>query len=1062
MSEQNAGREDNNWRPKATGKGVPRLTIDAAVGIVDYAHITPQEGEVIMGQSGNSRHGGLQSTPLAAIITAIVCTVSMIAGSLITTSPAWAEQDGDARIEIDNDKSVGQWNISQEGQTVNIAVGQAVSLHLWNFNGTGIEAKFNTVSWYINGKYIELCDSYDDNGNCKTNNNRDIDTGDALAIDMSNRFVGLREGAATVKAIAHSGGEVETATAHFVVHKPKLKIVRTQDSKVLAPSDVTELTGGEDTKLNYYVTFDGDGTTAQNKRYSYEFTTSLWNNQRSYSETVTGSDGKTTKITHTAPGWTVSNPNAIDFNGNWDQKNTNVLIRTLTAGDSKVSLGCFFIMNRKIASESHGKTSYSTVQQLYGSINSSTNIRVISPTISVDYGATSSPVVVDEDGIVDLSVGEILQLNYDISPLHTDYATEHRAHWDSSNKQVATIDSDSSRRLTAIDTGTTTVTVATGGMTFPFNVTVSEPKLSLTYQGKLPEPHDVTGKVMELTVGETSKLTLAFAQRHDYASLNTMTWKSSNTSVATVTGTSSVTNSENSPSTTVSAKQPGTVMITGKLAGRTVTATVRVVAAKLNILRDHGLSTLTSDDNGKTYVTNGNLEATSGERFRLYTEVSPLHDYASLSNSAGNTRWSEDSHGKIITLPASGSSINVDALSTNGGKSALATITAKVGNQKATVKITVVRPQLSITNKVDNKDNNVTGQTLSLERNQQIRLNSLISNRHTDYAQLRSNIVEWASANPAIASVASKTSGTVTGKSEGNTAISVTSDGAVAKVNIVVKAAIKSIATLPDVTTYAYNPPALPVTAKITWDNGKVTDEKIVWDTVPAASYQRTGSFTVRGKVGSRSVSVRVVVKHRYTFADVTSSTPHSSDIIWLADVNITTGWDEGRGRRTFRGMDTVKRQDMAAFLRREAIRRGVPGAATWTPTQSDWNRFRDVNRNTPHAEDILWLAQTGITKGYLDGTFRGGDPVYRQDMAAFLRRLARNMQVRGAATWVPMRSDWNRFRDVTPTSPHAQDVLWLASQQVTTGYPDGTFGGMIPVYRQDMAAFIHRLDNLG
>jgi hypothetical protein len=58
VSEQNAGREDNDWRPKATGEGVPRLTIDAAVGIVDYAHITPQEGEVIMGQSGNSRHGG--------------------------------------------------------------------------------------------------------------------------------------------------------------------------------------------------------------------------------------------------------------------------------------------------------------------------------------------------------------------------------------------------------------------------------------------------------------------------------------------------------------------------------------------------------------------------------------------------------------------------------------------------------------------------------------------------------------------------------------------------------------------------------------------------------------------------------------------------------------------------------------------------------------------------------------------------------------------------------------------------------------------------------------------
>ena len=209
------------------------------------------------------------------------------------------------------------------------------------------------------------------------------------------------------------------------------------------------------------------------------------------------------------------------------------------------------------------------------------------------------------------------------------------------------------------------------------------------------------------------------------------------------------------------------------------------------------------------------------------------------------------------------------------------------------------------------------------------------------------------------------------------------------------------------------------------------------------------------------SVKVSVKVEHRYTFKDVTSKTPHSSDITWLGDANITTGWVGSDGSRTFRGMDTVKRQDMAAFLRREAVRSGVSDAATWKPSKADWSRFRDVNTGTPHAEDILWLAHTGITTGYADGTFRGGDPVYRQDMAAFLRRLAKGMSVEGATTWLPGSSDWSRFHDVNRLSPHAQDVLWLAHAGITTGYSDGTFRGMTPVYRQDMAAFLHRLDEL-
>ena len=190
------------------------------------------------------------------------------------------------------------------------------------------------------------------------------------------------------------------------------------------------------------------------------------------------------------------------------------------------------------------------------------------------------------------------------------------------------------------------------------------------------------------------------------------------------------------------------------------------------------------------------------------------------------------------------------------------------------------------------------------------------------------------------------------------------------------------------------------------------------------------------------------------TFRDVNSSTPHSTDIAWITEAGISTGWKEQDGSYTFRGMDTVKRQDMAAFLRRLAARDGITDAEAWKPTENDWARFRDVDRNTPHAEDILWLAHTGISTGYPDGTFRGMEPVYRQDMAAFLHRLA--LQA-GKGDNAASQS----FNDVTDITPHASDIRWLGGSGIAQGYPDGTFRGMTPVYRQDMAAFLHRLDTL-
>lgn len=195
------------------------------------------------------------------------------------------------------------------------------------------------------------------------------------------------------------------------------------------------------------------------------------------------------------------------------------------------------------------------------------------------------------------------------------------------------------------------------------------------------------------------------------------------------------------------------------------------------------------------------------------------------------------------------------------------------------------------------------------------------------------------------------------------------------------------------------------------------------------------------------------------TFTDVNDTTPHAEDINWLANTGISTGYANGNGTYRFSGMTMVYRQDMAAFLRRLAAEAHIGDAATWRPTVSDYQCFKDVNWRTPHQEDILWLAHAGISTGYSDHTFRGMTPVYRQDMAAFLKRLS---DLADSNKNVTPKKD---FTDVFPTTPHVSEIQWLGGSGIAEGYhnPDGTlrFEGMTPVYRQDMAAFLHRLYNL-
>jgi hypothetical protein len=173
-------------------------------------------------------------------------------------------------------------------------------------------------------------------------------------------------------------------------------------------------------------------------------------------------------------------------------------------------------------------------------------------------------------------------------------------------------------------------------------------------------------------------------------------------------------------------------------------------------------------------------------------------------------------------------------------------------------------------------------------------------------------------------------------------------------------------------------------------------------------------------------------------FTDVGPDHPFLEDITWLAASEVTTGYEDG----SFRPATGVNRQQLAAFLYRMA---GEPTfAEPALPT------FSDVSAAHPFFAEIEWLAAEGIAEGFDDGTFRSTATLTRGPLAALLHRFAGAPEVD-----LP---DQPSFPDVSPSYPFYGEVEWLAGNQITTGYDDGTFRPTATVNRQQLAAFLHRL----
>ncbi|MEG0473681.1 MAG: NlpC/P60 family protein, partial [Solibacillus sp.] len=115
----------------------------------------------------------------------------------------------------------------------------------------------------------------------------------------------------------------------------------------------------------------------------------------------------------------------------------------------------------------------------------------------------------------------------------------------------------------------------------------------------------------------------------------------------------------------------------------------------------------------------------------------------------------------------------------------------------------------------------------------------------------------------------------------------------------------------------------------------------------------------------------------------------------------------------------------------------------------SDTNSpFADVKSTSKHAGAVTALHKLGVFTGDENGKFNPSSPFTRAQLAKVLV-AAFNLEQKG---------DFKTFTDVTKTHYASKDISVLASNGITMGKGDGTFGINDHVKLVDLATFISRI----
>ena len=176
-------------------------------------------------------------------------------------------------------------------------------------------------------------------------------------------------------------------------------------------------------------------------------------------------------------------------------------------------------------------------------------------------------------------------------------------------------------------------------------------------------------------------------------------------------------------------------------------------------------------------------------------------------------------------------------------------------------------------------------------------------------------------------------------------------------------------------------------------------------------------------------------------FTDVTEEHPFYEDIKYVYG----KGLMKGVSSDLFQSTASTSRGMIAAILYRMEGEPAVSGS----------NPFSDVADGSYCDDATVWAAKCGVVKGYGDGTFRPGQAISREQMAAILYRYA---QYKGRDVSVGEDTNILSYTDATQVAEFAVPAFqWAVGAGIINGTSTTTLSPKGNATRGQVAAILHR-----
>ena len=414
-----------------------------------------------------------------------------------------------------------------------------------------------------------------------------------------------------------------------------------------------------------------------------------------------------------------------------------------------------------------------------------------------------------------LTEGDETTLTATVKP---DDATDKTVTWTTSDATVATV---TDGKVKALKAGTATITAKAGDKTATCAVTVQAKVIPVTSMW-------LDKSELELTEGDEAVLTATVMPEN--ATDKTVTWTSSNTSVATVTNGK------------VKAVKAGTATITAKAGDKSAKCTVTVLPSFIAV------TSVTLDK-----TTLGLVE---GDQAVLTATVSP-----------------DNATEPAVTWTTSNASVaTVEDGMVTAVKAGTAVITAKAGDKSAKCTVTVTAAFVPVTSVTLNKT------TLEMTEGDEVTLTATVKpDNATD------KTVTWTSSDATVATV---TDGKVKALKAGSVTITATAGEKSATCAITVKAKIIPVTSITldkttlslvagdDATLIATVKPDNATDKTVTWTS---SDPSVATVTDGKVKALKPGTATITAKAGDKSAKCTVTVQEKVI--PVTSITLNESSL---------------------------------------------------------------------------------------------------------------------------------------------------------------------------------------